>query len=162
MTEETAGAAQRRPNILVLCMDQWDVHMDLPPGVELPAIQRLVGAGVSLANQYCTVPQCTPSRATMWTGQHAKSIGMWDNTNFAWTDVLDEGIPTVGTMLREQGYYTVFKGKWHMSHPERSKDALEGYGVSDYQAWGANWGASLHGEQIDGSVKFDTVDWLRE
>lgn len=34
-----------RPNILVLCMDQWDAHMDLPPGVDLPAIQRLTGAG---------------------------------------------------------------------------------------------------------------------
>lgn len=161
MTEDTAGARQRRPNILVLCMDQWDVHMDLPPGVELPAIQRLVGAGVSLGNQYCTVPQCTPSRATMWTGQHAKNIGMWDNTNFAWVDVLDDGIPTVGTMLREQGYYTAFKGKWHLSHPERSKDALEDYGFADYQSWGDNWGAPLHGEQLDGTVAFETVDWLR-
>jgi arylsulfatase A-like enzyme len=150
-----------RPNILVLCMDQWDVHMDLPPGVDLPAIQRLVGAGVSLGNQYCTVPQCTPSRATMWTGQHAKNVGMWDNTNFAWTDVLDEDVPTVGTMLREQGYYTAFKGKWHLSHPERSADALEGYGFSDYQSWGDNWGAPLHGAQLDGTVAFETVDWLR-
>lgn len=150
-----------RPNLLVLCMDQWDVHMDLPPGVELPAIQRLVGAGVSLANQYCTVPQCTPSRATMWTGQHAKNVGLWDNTNFAWTDVLDQDVPTIGTMLREQGYYTAFKGKWHLSHPQRSSRALEGYGFSDYQSWGDNWGAPLHGEQLDGAVAFETVDWLR-
>lgn len=51
-----------RPDILVLCMDQWDAHMDLPPGVDLPAIQRLTGAGVTLENQYCTVPQCTLPR----------------------------------------------------------------------------------------------------
>jgi arylsulfatase A-like enzyme len=156
-----AVRAGERPNILVLCMDQWDVHMDLPPEVELPAIQRLVGAGVSLGNQYCTVPQCTPSRATMWTGQHAKNVGLWDNTNFAWTDVLDQKIPTVGTMMREQGYYTAFKGKWHLSHPERSPDALEGYGFSDYQSWGDNWGGPLHGEMLDGTVAFETVDWLR-
>ncbi|MDI3331686.1 MAG: sulfatase-like hydrolase/transferase [Micrococcus sp.] len=150
-----------RPNILVLCMDQWDVHMDLPPGVELPAIQRLVGAGVSLSNQYCTVPQCTPSRATMWTGQHAKNIGLWDNTNFAWIDVLDEEVPTIGTMLREQGYYTAFKGKWHLSHPEQSPDALEAYGFSDFQSWGDNWGGPMQGETLDGTVAFETVDWLR-
>lgn len=158
---EGTPTTEPRPNILVLCMDQWDVHMDLPPGVELPAIQRLVGAGVSLANQYCSVPQCTPSRATMWTGQHAKNVGLWDNTNFAWTDVLDQEVPTVGTMLREQGYYTAFKGKWHLSHPERSPDALEPYGFSDYQSWGDNWGAPLHGETLDGAVAFETVDWLR-
>jgi arylsulfatase A-like enzyme len=156
-----SGGVAERPNILVLCMDQWDVHMDLPAGVELPAIQRLVGAGVSLANQYCSVPQCTPSRATMWTGQHAKNVGLWDNTNFAWTDVLDQDVPTVGTMLREQGYYTAFKGKWHLSHPEQSPDALEAYGFSDYQSWGDNWGGPLHGETLDGTVAFETVDWLR-
>ncbi|SDQ41776.1 sulfatase-like hydrolase/transferase [Quadrisphaera sp. DSM 44207] len=165
MSQSTTGGAQRRPdrrpNILVLCMDQWDVHMDLPPGVELPAIQRLVGAGVSLTDQYCTVPQCTPSRATMWTGQHAENVGLWDNTNFAWTDVLDADIPTIGTMMREQGYYTAFKGKWHLSHPRHASDALEDYGFSDYQSWGDNWGAPLHGETLDGTVAFETVDWLR-
>ena len=151
----------RRPNILVLCMDQWDAHMELPPGVDLPALQRLVGAGVTLANQYCTVPQCTPSRATMWTGQHAKNVGLWDNTNFAWTDVLSPEIPTVGTMLRDQGYYTAFKGKWHLSYPEHSPQALEEYGFSDYQSWGDNWGGPLHGATLDGTVAFETVDWLR-
>lgn len=150
-----------RPNILVLCMDQWDVHMDLPAGVDLPAIHRLVGAGVTLRNQYCTVPQCTPSRATMWTGRHAKNIGMWDNTNFAWTDEMDEKIPTVGTMLREQGYYTAFKGKWHLSDLEHSPDALERYGFSDYQSWGDNWGGPLEGHRLDGTVAAETVDWLR-
>lgn len=150
-----------RPNILVLCMDQWDVHMDLPPGVDLPAIQRLMGAGVSLDNQYCSVPQCTPSRATMWTGQHAKDVGLWDNTNFAWIDVLSPEVPTVGHMLREQGYYTAFKGKWHLSHPAHSPDALEDYGFSDYQSWGDNWGAPMHGQTLDPAVAFETVDWLR-
>lgn len=97
----------------------------------------------------------------MWTGQHAKNIGLWDNTNFAWTDVLDPQVPTVGTMLREQGYYTAFKGKWHVSHPERSPQALEDYGFADYQSWGDNWGAPLEGELLDGTVAFETVDWLR-
>lgn len=155
------AAGDDRPNILVLCMDQWDVHMDLPPGVDLPAIQRLVGAGVSLANQYCTVPQCTPSRATMWTGQHAKNLGLWDNTDFAWIGSFDPEVPTIGTMLRELGYYTAFKGKWHLTVPEHSPDALEPYGFSDYQSWGDNWGAPLQGEMLDATVAFETVDWLR-
>jgi arylsulfatase A-like enzyme len=92
---------------------------------------------------------------------HAKNVGLWGDTNVAWTDVLDEEIPTVGTMLREQGYYTAFKGTWHLSHPARSSEALEGYGFSDYQSWGDNWGAPLHGAQLDGTVAFETVDWLR-
>lgn len=122
-----------RPNILVLCMDQWDMHMDLPDGVELPTLRRLESMGVTLDRHYCTVPICTPSRSTMWTGQHAKTLGMWDNTNFPWIQPLDPEVPTLGDMMREQGYYTAFKGKWHVSHPERSPQALEDYGFADYQ-----------------------------
>ena len=38
---------------------------------------------------------------------------MTDNTNFAWASDMSTGIPTIGHMLREAGYYTAFKGKWH-------------------------------------------------
>jgi arylsulfatase len=61
----------------------------------------------------------------MWTGVHAKQTGLWDNTNFAWIGELSEQIPTIGHMLRELGYCTAFKGKWHLSHLPRTEDALE-------------------------------------
>jgi arylsulfatase A-like enzyme len=149
-----------RPNILILCMDQWQTHMRLPPEVHLPAMERLEAQGVSFDRQYCTVPICTPSRATMWTGVHAKSTGLWDNTNFAWIDELSSDIPTVGHLLRDQGYYTAFKGKWHLSAVPHSEDALERYGFSDYQQWGEMFGAPLQGAQLDGTAAFETVDWL--
>lgn len=150
-----------RPNVLILCMDQWDMHMDLPDGVELPTLRRLESLGVTLDRQYCTVAICTPSRSTMWTGQHAKVLGMWDNTNFPWISSLDPDTPTVGTMMREQGYYTAFKGKWHLSAvPPLHAEGLEPYGFSDYQLWGDMYGAPLQGEMLDGTVALETVDWL--
>ncbi len=154
--------ASTRPNILVLCIDQWDMHMGLPEGVELPALERLRGMGVTFDKHYCTVPICTPSRATMWTGQHAKKVGMWDNTNFAWLThgELDTDVPTLGTMMREQGYYTAFKGKWHLSTSRRDEDMLEEYGFSDYQQWGDPFGQPLEGEMLDGTIAMHTVDWL--
>jgi arylsulfatase len=141
-------------------MDQWDTHMDLPEGVELPALERLESRGVTYDRAYCTVPVCTPSRASMWTGVHAKQAGLWDNTNFAWIGELSPGIPTIGHMLREQGYYTAFKGKWHVSAVPRGEDALERYGFSDYQQWGEMFGAPLQGAMLDGAAAFETVDWL--
>lgn len=149
-----------RPNFLILCMDQWDTHMRVPEEVEFPAMQRLEAQGVSFDRQYCTVPICTPSRATMWTGVHAKQTGLWDNTNFAWIDELNDEVPTIGHMLREQGYYTAFKGKWHVSPVPRSEDALERYGFSDYQQWGEMFGAPLQGAMLDGAATFETIDWL--
>ena len=148
------------PNILVLCIDQWQTHMRLPPEVRFPTMERLEARGVSFDHHYCTVPICTPSRATMWTGVHAKHTGLWDNTNFAWIGELSSEVPTIGHLLREQGYYTAFKGKWHLSEVPHTEDALERYGFSDYQQWGEMFGAPLQGAQLDGTAVFETVDWL--
>ena len=149
-----------RPNILVLCMDQWQTHMRLPEAVQFPAMMRLEAQGVSFDRQYCTVPICTPSRATMWTGVHAKHTGLWDNTNFAWIGELSQDIPTIGHLLRDQGYYTAFKGKWHLSTVPTSENALERYGFSDFQQWGEMFGAPLEGAMLDNTATFEAVDWL--
>jgi arylsulfatase len=148
------------PNLLVLCIDQWQTHMRLPDGVCFPAMERLTERGVSFDHQYCTVPVCTPSRAAMWTGVHALHTGLWDNTNYAWIDELRHDVPTIGHMLREQGYYTAFKGKWHLSKTPHSEDALESYGLADFQQWGDCYGAPLEGELVDPTIAFETVDWL--
>ena len=55
-------------------------------------------------------------------------------------------------MLREQGYYTAFKGKWHLSAVPNREDALERYGFSDDQQWGEMFGAPLEGAQLDGTA----------
>ena len=160
MARSDSTAGTRQPNFLILCMDQWQTHMEVPEAVRFPAMERLEAQGVSFDRQYCTVPICTPSRASMWTGVHARHTGLWDNTNFAWITELSAEVPTVGHLLREQGYYTAFKGKWHLSEVPRSEDALERYGFSDYQQWGEMFGAPLHGAQLDGAAVFETVDWL--
>ena len=156
----TNARGSNRPNILILCMDQWQTHMQVPDAVEFPAMRRLEAQGVSFDRHYCTVPICTPSRATMWTGVHAAHTGLWDNTNFAWIDELSQDIPTIGHLLREQGYYTAFKGKWHLSEVPRGEDGLERYGFADFQQWGDMFGAPLQGAQLDGAAAFETVDWL--
>ncbi|HEX7090002.1 MAG TPA: hypothetical protein VF192_07685 [Longimicrobiales bacterium] len=45
MGRGSRNGGSRRPNLLVLCMDQWDTHMELPEGVELPALERLESRG---------------------------------------------------------------------------------------------------------------------
>ncbi len=157
---DTNNPSPQRPNILILCMDQWDTHMELPDDVALPALERLEAEGVTFDRQYCTIPICTPSRASMWTGAHAVHTGAWENTNSAYIDGLRQDIPTIGDMLREQGYYTAFKGKWHLSWLEHTEDALEAYGFSDYQQWGEMYGAPLEGAMLDGTLAWETVDWL--
>ena len=67
-------------------------------------------------------------------------------------------------MLRDAGYYTAFKGKWHLSTitGEHTRDALEPYGFSDYQDFGEIWGEARDGYERDGEIAGDAAGWLTD
>jgi arylsulfatase len=154
------------PNILFFVTDQEYAHQAFPAGVTLPNRDRLRSRGVTFNNHQATTTVCTPSRSVMWTGQHTPSTRMIDNTNLAWIEDMradPKTLPTIGHMLRDLGYYTAYKGKWHESEfPEGDTvDAMEPYGFSDYQAGGDVYGAPLDGLNKDPQTAAEAVDWLR-
>jgi arylsulfatase len=67
-------------------------------------------------------------------------------------------------MLRQAGYYTAYKGKWHLSEtpPEDTGDALEEYGFADWQAWGDVTGSPLDGHNYDAKIAAEAVQWLTQ
>jgi arylsulfatase len=155
----------KRPNILFITTDQEYAHQSLPIGVHLPNRDRLQSRGVTFNHHQATTTVCTPSRSVIWTGQHTPFTGMYDNTNFAWIEDMKadpEKLPTIGHMLRDQGYYTAYKGKWHESEfPEGdTKDAMEPFGFSDFQNWGDAVGGPLDGFTKDPKTAAEAVDWL--
>ena len=154
-----------RPNILVIVTDQEYAHQALPAGVPLPNRDRLRARGVTFNHHQATTTVCTPSRSVMWTGQHTPFTRMFDNTNFAWIEDMcadPETLPTIGHMLRELGYYTAYKGKWHESEfaEGNTKDAMEPFGFADFQEWGDAYGAPLDGLTKDPMTAADAADWL--
>jgi arylsulfatase A-like enzyme len=156
-----------KPNILVIVTDQEYAHQALPAGVTLPNRDRLHAGGVTFNNHQVTTTVCTPSRSVMWTGQHTPFTRMFDNTNFAWIEDMradPEALPTVGHMLRDLGYYTAYKGKWHESEfPEgNAKDAMEPFGFADFQEWGDAYGAPLDGLNKDPKIAAGAAAWLKE
>jgi len=156
----------QKPNILIIVTDQEYAHQALPDGVPLPNRDRLHNRGVTFNNHQCTTTVCTPSRSVMWTGQHTSSTRMIDNTNLAWIEDIradPETLPTIGHMLRDLGYYTAYKGKWHLSEfPEGdTKDAMEPFGFSDFQEWGDVYGAPLDGLNKDPKTAAEAESWLR-
>ena len=155
-----------RPNILIIVTDQEYAHQAFPAGVTLPNRDRLHSRGVTFNNHQVTTTVCTPSRSVMWTGQHTHFTRMIDNTNFAWMEDMradPDSLPTIGHMLRDLGYYTAYKGKWHESEfPEGdSTDAMEPFGFSDFQEWGDAYGAPLDGLTKDPLTAASAVDWLK-
>jgi arylsulfatase len=151
----------------MIVTDQEYAHQALPAGVTLPNRDRLRARGVTFNNHQVTTTVCTPSRSVMWTGQHTPFTRMFDNTNLAWIDDMradPEKLPTIGHMLRDLGYYTAYKGKWHESEfPEGdTKDAMEPYGFSDFQDWGDAYGAPLDGLNKDPNTAAEAHEWLND
>jgi arylsulfatase len=85
-----------------------------------------------------------------------------------WVQSLSPKIPTIGHMLRKAGYYTAYKGKWHLNkefdtqEPERlfTKE-MEVYGFADYVGVGDIIGHTLGGYEFDHLIGGSAVTWLR-
>jgi arylsulfatase len=162
-----SGPSQRPPNILFLFTDQERYFRQLPAGYALPAHERLARTGVTFHNHYCPAVQCTPSRSVLLTGLQTADTGMFENTDMPWIKNLPTTIPTVGHMLRKAGYYTAYKGKWHLNRGfDREADRLldkemEVYGFADFKSPGDIVGHQLGGYHFDHLIAGSAITWLR-
>ncbi len=171
---QPGGGATGPYNILLILTDQ-ERHFragELPPGYALPAHQRLAKAGIVFENHQINSCVCTPSRSVLYTGQHIQHTRMFDNTNFPWISSLSTDIPTVGHMLRQAGYYTAYKGKWHLTKEFETVNSLgtpekiftgemDAYGFSDYFGVGDIIAHTRGGYLHDGIISAMGVNWLR-
>ncbi len=161
-------------NILMIVTDQerYLESNELPPGYRLPGHERLAKQGVTFENHQIASCVCTPSRAVLYTGQHIQNNGMFDNTNFPWSHSMSTEIDTIGDLLRKQGYYTAYKGKWHLTdefetandlhNPKKLlSDEMEEYGFSDYMGIGDIIGHTEGGYLHDNVISSMSRSWLR-
>ena len=170
-----AEAATAGPyNILFILTDQERYFRpgELPADFSLPAHQRLMKRGTSFVNHRINSCVCTPSRSVLYTGQHIQHTRMFDNTNFPWISSLSPDIRTVGDLLREAGYYTAYKGKWHLTKEFETVNKLanptkiftkemEDYGFSDYFGIGDIIAHKRGGYEHDGVIAAMAASWLR-
>jgi arylsulfatase A-like enzyme len=100
-----------RPNILLITSDQqhYDTIGVTNPKIKTPALDRLCLEGTSFSRSYCPNPVCTPSRASIITGQYPSQHGAWTIGV-----KLPEDLPTVGGQLSAAGYDTCLIGKAHL------------------------------------------------
>ncbi|PTU29069.1 sulfatase-like hydrolase/transferase [Stenotrophobium rhamnosiphilum] len=164
---------RKRPNILLIMSDQERGWADLPSNLGLNAHEWLMERGVHLENFNVNTTPCSPSRSNIYTGQHTQLTKMTTNVGAPPFPELATDVPTIGHMLRKEGYYTAYKGKWHLSdissedrvrygHNKSSRDALEPYGFSDNSDYTIADGATWSGYRLDGQVASEASQWLSE
>ncbi len=174
LPQVTFAKGKKRYNILMIVTDQERqlTSSQLPAGYRLPGHEKLASRGIVFENHQIASCVCTSSRAVVYTGSHIQKNGMFDNTNFPWANDLSTDIPTIGDMLRSQGYYAAYKGKWHLTDEfETANDLLmpkkllseemEEYGFSDFFGIGDIIGHTEGGYLHDGVIAATAKNWLR-
>ena len=155
-------------NILFVFTDQERYRASWPKGVTLPGHERLQKSGVTFTNHQCPATMCTSSRSVILTGLQTVDNGMFENLDVPWMRDLSTDHPTVGHMLRKVGYYTAYKGKWHLSRDFDTHSiekfmtpGMERYGFADNFSPGDLIGHTLGGYSFDQITAGSAVNWLR-
>jgi N-acetylglucosamine-6-sulfatase len=118
-----AGVARSRPPVLqapaggprniVIVLTDDHRHDALGfmghPFLETPNLDSLAQNGVHFRNAFVTTALCSPSRASILTGQYAHRHRVVDNNN-----PVPAGTTFFPQLLQQAGYDTAFVGKWHM------------------------------------------------
>lgn len=109
----STSMAQPRNVVFILSddhrYDYMSFHPDSPPWLQTPTLDRLAREGAHIANAFVTTSLCSPSRASILTGQYAFRHGAVDNSNPMRADAV-----MFPERMQAAGYRTGFFGKWHI------------------------------------------------
>lgn len=132
-----AAEPAQPPNIIFILADdhRWDwlgFMPEAPSFLETPNLDRLAREGAHLRNAFVSTSLCSPSRASILTGQYMHRHRVVDNQRPEPPD-----IRFFPEYLRAAGFKTAFIGKWHMGHdsdePRKGFDYWAGFrGQGDY------------------------------
>jgi N-acetylglucosamine-6-sulfatase len=118
-------AASRPRNVIIILSDdhRYDFMSFVkgaPAFLQTPHLDRMAAGGLHIANAFVTTALCSPSRASILTGQYAHRHGVVDNTSG-----IPEGTVFFPQLLQQAGWRTAYIGKWHMG--EDKDDARPGF-----------------------------------
>lgn len=136
---------ENKPNIVFILADDlgW---ADLPTYGnrfnEAPNLERMAKEGLTFSNAYAANPVCSPTRASIQTGQYPARIGINDWIPGHWrpfenllpplnrVQQLPLSADTLGEMMKRAGYTTGYFGKWHLGQESKYLPANRGYDSS--------------------------------
>lgn len=133
---------KKKPNILFIMADdlgkEW-VSCYGAEDIETPNIDALAAGGMKFVNAY-SMPQCTPSRVSLLTGQYPCRTGWvnhWDVPRWGvgYFDWKQKENVTFARLMKEQGYATCAAGKWQINDFRLEPLAMEKHGFDEWCMW---------------------------
>lgn len=137
----THAAETVKPNIIFIMVDDLGPEWISCYGgreMQTPNIDRLARTGLLFQNAY-SMPQCTPTRVTLLTGQYPWRHGWanhWDvprwgaGCHFDWRHNM-----SFPRLLKKAGYATAAAGKWQINDFRVTPDAMKKHGFDDWCMW---------------------------
>ena len=141
-------SAAVKPNIVFFLADdlgQRDLACYGSTFYETPNLDRLAKDGARFTDAYAACPVCSPTRASLLTGQWPQRTGITDyigapskperwkrNTKLLpapYTDRLALDAPTLAKAMKGASYATFFAGKWHLG-PEGFWPENQGFDIN--------------------------------
>ena len=138
----------KRPNIIIILIDDmgWrDLQCFGSSFYETPNMDALAAEGTVFTNAYAPCPVCSPSRASLYTGQYPARVGV---TNYIgahdfgklaevpYLDHLPTEEYTLSRAYKDAGYRTYHVGKWHLG----GKEYYPEHHGFDVNIGGCDWG----------------------
>ena len=113
---EPSSKNEQFKNVILILSDdhRFDFlgfHEDSPDFLETPNFDRMSNEGAHMKNAFVTTSLCSPSRATILTGQYMHQHKVVDNQR-----AVPDGTRFFPEYLQEVGILTAYIGKWHMGH----------------------------------------------
>jgi arylsulfatase A len=161
----------RKPNFVFFLIDDlgWsDVACYGNKFNETPNIDRLAAQGMRFTDAYAACPVCSPTRASIVSGQYPARVGVIDFITGHWRPFEKLTVPTnrqqylplasvtVAESLKSAGYACGAFGKWHLGGKGRLPDA-QGFDTMMVAGGGRHFGNST-----TDSSKLTKDDYLAE
>jgi arylsulfatase A len=119
-----AGAAglafgQQKPNVLLILADDLGIgsvgSYSPESKIRTPHLDKLAAQGMRFTDAHSPSSVCTPTRYGLMTGRYCwrsrlKQGVLQGNS----PNLIEDGRPTIATLLKRQGYQTGVFGKWHL------------------------------------------------
>ena len=107
----------RPMNIIFVLADdhRYDAmgFMNKIKGLQTPGMDRMAKEGAHMKNAFVSTALCSPSRASILTGQYAHTHTVVDNEA-----PLPKDLVFFPKYMQQSGYQTAFLGKWHMGNTD--------------------------------------------